>query len=125
MTVTHKLVRGLAAGRIAFGALMLLMPEEAMRGWIGRRAAALGGTQAVTRGFGARDLSLGAGTLAALMSGKDARHWVLAAAVGDVGDFAATATADDIPLAGRLLVLGMAGVAIAVSAGYLVRAGDA
>jgi hypothetical protein len=36
----------------------------------------------------------------------------------------ATATADDIPLAGRLMVLGLAGSAIAVSAGYLLGSSD-
>jgi hypothetical protein len=116
----RNLIRGLALGRMAFGAAMLLKPEESMRGWIGRRAAAYGGTQTVIRGFGARDLSLGAGALAALMSGKDARDWVLAGAAGDLGDFVATATAEDIPLAGRLAVFALAGGAIAVSAGYLL-----
>jgi hypothetical protein len=115
----RNLVRGLALGRIAVGALMLVKPEEAMRGWIGSRAASYGGTQAVTRGFGARDLSLGAGALSALTSGRDAREWVLAGAIGDVGDLVATATADDIPISGRLGVLGLASAAIAVSAAYL------
>jgi hypothetical protein len=116
----RNLVRGLALGRIAFGAAMLLKPEESMRGWVGRRAASYGGTQTVIRGFGARDVSLGAGALAALMSGKDARDWVLAGAVGDLGDFVATATAEDIPVSGRVIVFAMAGAAIAVSAGYLL-----
>ncbi|HEX6713846.1 MAG TPA: hypothetical protein VF066_10685 [Thermoleophilaceae bacterium] len=120
----RNLVRGLAMGRIAVGALMLVKPEEAMRGWIGRRAASYGGTQTVIRGFGARDLSLGAGTLAALIGGKDARDWVLAGAVGDLGDFVATAAADDIPASGRVLVFAMAGAAIAVSAGYLASASE-
>ena len=116
----RNLVRGLALGRIAFGAAMLLKPEESMRGWVGSRAVSYGGTQTVIRGFGARDLSLGAGALAALMSGKDARDWVLAGAVGDLGDFVATATAEDIPLSGRVLVFALAGAAMAVSAGYLL-----
>lgn len=120
----RNLVTGLAVGRIAFGGLLLLKPEEATRGWIGRRAASSGGTQTVTRGFGARDLVLGAGALAALISGKDARPWVLAGAVGDAADFGATATADDIPLAGRAAVLGMAATAMAVSAGYLLGSNE-
>jgi hypothetical protein len=73
----------------------------------------------ITRGFGARDLSLGAGTLAALMSGSDARDWVAAGAFADACDLGATAVADDIPLSGRVLVLGVAGAAIAVGAAYL------
>jgi hypothetical protein len=112
-------IKGLAIGRIAFGAAMLVMPEPAVGGWIGRRAASYGGTQTVTRGFGARDLVLGAGALAALGAGRDARDWVAAGALCDVADFVATLTADDIPAAGRALVLGLAGTAIAVSAAYL------
>jgi hypothetical protein len=58
------------------------------------------------------------------MSGNDAREWVLAGAVGDLGDFIATATAEDIPVTGRIAVFAMAGAAIAVSAGYLASAPD-
>jgi hypothetical protein len=115
--VSKTLVRSLAAGRIAAGAALLLKPE-AVGGWIGSRAASYGGTQALTQAVGARDLSLGAGALAALMSGQDARDWVLAGAFADLADFVATATADDIPLSGRVLVLAVAGGAIAVGAGY-------
>ena len=117
----RNLVRGLAAGRILVGVAMLARPEEAVRGWIGKRAASYGGTQAITQAFGARDLSLGAGTLAALMSGRDARDWVIAGAFADLADFVATATADDIPAAGRLMVFVLAGSAIATSAGYLAE----
>jgi hypothetical protein len=115
----RALVQSLAIGRIAFGAVMLLKPEAAVRGWIGRRPASSAGTQAVTRAFGARDLVLGAGTLRALAQQTEARDWVAAGAFADVVDFAATATADEIPLVGRMLVLAMAGAAIGVSAGYL------
>jgi hypothetical protein len=109
---------------VLFGAAMLVKPEEAVRGWIGKRAASYGGTQLITQAFGARDLALGAGALAALMAGKDARDWVVAGALCDVVDFAATATADDIPLSGRILVFGLAGSAIAVSGGYVLRAAN-
>jgi hypothetical protein len=118
----RNLVTGLAAGRIAVGAVMFLKPEQAVRGWIGRRPASYGGTQTITRAFGARDFSLGAGALAALLSGKDARDWVLAGALADLADFVASATAEDIPMSGRVLVLGLAGAAIAVSGGYALAA---
>jgi hypothetical protein len=113
-----RLVRALAVGRIAFGSAMLLMPEEAIRGWVGRRAASYGGTQALAQACGVRDLALGAGALSALMSGKDARDWVLVGAVADLVDPIATLTGEDIPLTGRLMITGMAGSAIAVSVGY-------
>src|SRR4051794_9185426 len=79
-------IRGLAIGRIVFGGAMLVRPEEAVRGWIGGRAASYGGTQTITQAFGARDLVLGAGTLAALVAGRDARDWVLAGAACDCVD---------------------------------------
>jgi hypothetical protein len=120
----RNLVTGLALGRIVVGAVMLINPEASVRTWIGRRAASYSGTQTITRAFGARDLSLGAGALAALVTGRDARDWVIAGAFADVADLGATLAADDLPLAGRLGVAALAGTAIAVSGGY-VLSGDA
>src|SRR4051795_8769528 len=118
----RSVVRSLAIGRIVFGAAMLLSPETAVRGWIGRQAASKAGTQVVTRAFGARDLVLGAGTLAALGSG-DARDWVLAGGACDVVDLVATLRADGIPAVGKVAVAALASTAVAISAGYLI-AGD-
>lgn len=98
---------------------MLLRPEQAVRGWVGPRAAAYGGTQVVTQAFGARDLAIGAGTLAALAQDRDARDWVAAGALCDLVDLVATVRGDDLPLAGRAVVVALASAAIAVSAGYL------
>jgi hypothetical protein len=120
----RNLVRSLAVGRIVVGAALLAKPEEAARGWIGQRAASYSGTQTAVRAFGARDLSLGAGALAALMAGRDARDWVAAGAFADLADLTATATAEDLPLGGRVMVLAMASAAIAVSAGYLLGDSD-
>src|SRR4051794_25614903 len=113
-----NLVKALAIGRIAVGVAMIAKPEAAVSGWIGSRAASYGGTQAITQAFGARDLSLGAGTLRALLTGQDARDWVLLAAFADAVDLFATVTADDIPASARVLVAGMAGSAVAVSLAY-------
>lgn len=103
---------------------MLARPELAVRDWIGRRAASHGGTQVLAQAFGARDLVLGAGALAALARGSDARDWVAAGALADVGDLVATLTGDDVPLAGRVLVTLLAGSAIGLSAAYLVSGSD-
>ena len=115
----RSLITGLAAGRVAVGAAMLIRPEVAVRGWIGRRAASYGGTRTITRAFGARDLSLGAGALAAMAGGRDARDWVIAGAFSDAADLVATLKGDDIPVTGRILVTALAGTAIATAAGYL------
>jgi hypothetical protein len=117
--LTTAFIRALGAGRIAFGAAMLLRPEQAVRGWVGPRAAAYGGTQVVTQAFGARDLVLGAGAIAALAQGRDARDWVAAGALCDLVDLVATVRGDDLPLAGRAVVVALASAAIAVSASYL------
>lgn len=114
------LARLLAVGRIAFGAALLLKPETAVGGWVGKRAARHEGTQVVTQACGARDLALGAGALAAFLSGREARDWVVAGAACDLVDLTATLTAEDIPAAGRVLVGALATGAIAVGAGYLV-----
>ena len=119
--MTPALVKGLALGRIGVGVAMLLQPEAAVRGWIGTRAASNGGSHVLARAFGARDLSLGAGTLAALASGRDARDWVAAGAFADVADLVATTRGEDIPVSGKLLVAALASSAIAVSAAYLAR----
>jgi hypothetical protein len=103
---------------------MLINPEISVRGWIGSRAASYGGTQTLTRAFGARDLSLGAGALAALAAGSDARDWVVAGAFADAVDLGSTLTADDVPLAGRLMVALLAGTAIAVSGAYVASGGS-
>ena len=99
---------------------MLLKPEAAVRGWTGARAASFGGTQAVTQACGARDLSLGLGTLTALLNGQDARMWVGLAAFADAVDLTATVTKDDLPLSGRVMITLLASAAIGVSAGYLL-----
>ena len=117
-------IRALAAGRIVFGGLMLMKPEAAVRGWIGARAASMAGTQAVTKAFGARDLVLGAGALAAFAQGRGARNWVAAGAACDAVDLVATLQADDIPASGRAVVTVLALSAIAVSAGYLLSSDD-
>src|SRR4051812_18253142 len=115
-------VKGLALGRIAFGGLMLWKPEQAVQGWIGG-VASRSGTQTITRAFGARDLVLGVGTLAALGRG-DAKDWVAAGGFSDVVDLVATMTAEDVPLSGRIIVGAMAGTAIAISAAWLASGSE-
>ncbi len=120
----RTLVKIVSVGRMLFGAAMLVRPEDAVRGWIGERAASKGGTQAVTQAFGARDLVLGAGTLAALGSG-DAKDWVFAGVFSDVVDLGATLTGEDLPLSGRVFVAVLAGGALAAGGAYLATGDDA
>ncbi len=85
--------------------------------WLGRDAGRPG-TQVATRGLGARDLALGAGTLAASESAL--RPWVAASILGDVADLIATVKAgDSIPVAGRVLVGSLAAGATVLGAAAL------
>lgn len=118
------LAKVLAVGRVVFGSAMLLEPGQSVRGWIGKRAAGMGGTHAITQALGIRDLALGVGALSAFARGQDARDWVGLAAACDAVDLAATVTNDDVPGSGKAIIAVLASSAIAISAGYLVSGGD-
>ncbi len=97
--LTARLV---AAGRLGFGAALILAPGRVTAPWLGRDAHRAG-TQVISRGLGARDLVLGAGGLA--VPEAELRPWVAAALVADTADLVATVAAgDSLPLTGRVLV---------------------
>jgi hypothetical protein len=95
VTVTRLLAHGLALNRVVFGARFLLQPQAAGPTWVGHRRARNSATQLFVRALGARDLGLGAGALAALRRGDatEARRWMLAHALADGTDLAATLAA--------------------------------
>ena len=114
-------MRGLAVlislGRFLFGVAYIAAPEAMGRWWIGRQAR-LPGAQLLTRGVGARDLTLGLGGLQALTR-KDgsAQPWLAAAATCDAVDFGATwAAGGGIPRRARSGVLAFAGALSVLSA---------
>jgi hypothetical protein len=96
----------IANGRVAIGAGLVLAPRLFTRGWLGD-AAATPAARVLAAGLGARDFAIGAGTASALRSGSAAaaRQWLLAGALADAADFAAT-----LALRGGLPKLGVAGV---------------
>lgn len=76
-------------------------PALAARGWIGD-VASTPGTRALARGFGMRDVAIGAGALAALSGEGRVRDWMLAGAAADAADLAATVLARrELPWLGR------------------------
>jgi hypothetical protein len=100
---------GIAIGRIAIGAGLIVAPERAARGWVGRDAGRPG-TQVLGRGLGVRDVALGVGGLLALRRGEDATAWLQGAAFADAVDLGATVVAgSDLPIAGRIGTVVMAG----------------
>src|SRR3954465_4979908 len=93
---SEALARQLAVGRIALGAGLVLAPGLAARSWIGADSGTPG-ARALARGFGMRDVAIGAGALVALQAGRPARDWMLAGAAADAADVAATPIAGGAP----------------------------
>jgi hypothetical protein len=110
--VDAGIARMTAAGRISVGAGLLLNPRLSMRTWIGRDSD-LASAQVITRALGARDLVLGAGTLASLDAGQGAERWLQASLAADATDLLATiAHRRELPRGGRELVIAVAATAV-------------
>jgi hypothetical protein len=98
--------RQLALGRIVLGGALAVAPGLATRMWLGDAGTP---AKVLGAGFGARDVALGVGLWRALDSGADTRPWLLAGAVGDVADLAATLAARrSLPRLGRVGVAAVA-----------------
>jgi hypothetical protein len=109
----------IAAARIVIGAALMLVPGRIATRWIGP-AGNEPGAQLLTVATGARDLAVGAGTALALRNGSGARTWVLAGAVADVADLAATVRfRDSLP---KTAALGVAGLTVVGAAASLFAA---
>jgi hypothetical protein len=120
-----RVAKGLAAGRVIFGAAMIAAPSTVTRGWIGADADRPG-TQALTRGFGMRDVILGALTLHVVDRAGVGPRTVATCAVADVVDLGATLAArEHLPRTGvvaSVAIAGGAAVAGFVAAAALARA---
>lgn len=88
----RQIMRAVAAGRIAVGAGLVVLPGLVGSRWIGDVAADRG-VKVFARALGIRDLALGAGTLRALDAGEPARPWVALGVLADAVDLAATTLA--------------------------------
>ena len=114
----------LAAGRVAFGAGLALAPARFAGVWLGPRARDPR-TQVICRGFGVRDLALGAGGLLSLQRDDFGRPrwWFAAQAASDAADLLATLAAwRSLPPIRRRLVAAVAGGSAAV--GIVAAVGD-
>jgi len=111
----RSLARQLAVGRVAIGGALAVAPGLAARGWVGE-VSGTPGAKALARGFGIRDVAIGAGALAALQSDGNVRDWLLAGAAADAADLAATLIARrDLPALGRVGIAAMAATGATLS----------
>ena len=113
-----RILAGLISlSRFIFGIVFIANPKIMEQAWIGKQAR-LPGPQLLSRAVGARDLTLGAGGVQAVVRNDgSAQQWLAAAAVCDAVDFGATYTAGrGIPRTARTTVLGIAAAGAVLSA---------
>lgn len=107
----RTLAMAISGARVAIGIALLVAPGRAARPWIGADADRVA-VKALARGFGARDLALGLGTLFALRRGSKARGWMEAGAVCDALDAGSVLLSwRGLPSPARALVLATASTA--------------
>jgi len=107
----------ISLSRFVIGIVFIANPKIMDQAWIGKQAR-LPGPQLLSRAVGARDLTLGAGGIQAVVRDDgSAQQWLAAAAVCDAVDFGATYTAGrGIPRTARTSVLAIAAVGTVLSA---------
>ena len=132
MVTTHGMdlrlpASALAAARVAFGAGLILAPTPFASVWIGSPARDRR-VHALCRGFGMRDLVLGAGALLSLQRADVGRPrwWFAAAALADTTDLLATLAAGRaLPRGRRRFVAGVAAGSAVIGAAAAVSDVDA
>jgi hypothetical protein len=113
--------RVLTLGRVAFGVALMAAPAKATTGWIGD-VARRPGTQVPVTSLGARDIAIGVGGAWAVQGGDGAAPWLLAGAVADLADLAATLRhRDALPTSG---VVGVSTLAAGAAAAGLWLAAE-
>jgi hypothetical protein len=120
----RDLLTQLSAGRIAIGVVAILKPDLISGAWLGPKGRSPA-VASLVRGFGARDLALGAGTLAVMRSGGSLTPWLLGGLVADATDLLAThAARDDLPSPVAPLIYALAGGALVAGAANLASGDD-
>jgi hypothetical protein len=100
------LARSVAAGRIAFGALMLVAPDRLLARAAPERPGPL---VWMARAFGIRDIVLGVGAIRSLAAPEPDPSWVRMGAVADTADaVAALVWRSELGAAGTVSTLALA-----------------
>jgi hypothetical protein len=122
MSAGRVVARGIALGRVAYGAALVLAPSAVARPWIGEDANRPPVT-VVARGLGVRDMVLGLIALHTISHPDVGPRWQRTLAVCDLGDLAATLAVRDAleprAVAGTVAVAGGAAAAALWAAGRL------
>lgn len=112
----QKLALFVGAIRLGIGTALVAAPRFAGGVWIGENAGGKG-IDVFARAIGARDVVLGARTLAAVRAEGPARHWLKLGFAADAADAFATALAFKSLSRGRAVAMPLIAGAVA-AAGY-------
>lgn len=109
----------LAGLRVLVGAFAFLLPQFALRPWVGGVVADEKAGRLLGRSLGARDLALGAGVILSQRHDVPVRGWIEAGALSDTGDLVASGVAfSALPRYTRFGILAV--TALAVVAGAVI-----
>ena len=112
----QKLALVVGALRLGIGSALVVAPKFASGVWIGENGGGKG-VDVFARAIGARDVILGARTLAAVRGEQPAKHFLKLGFAADAADAAATALAFKSLSKGRALAMPLIAGAVA-AAGY-------
>jgi hypothetical protein len=122
MTLVGKLTIAFAAARGGFGAGLIAAPSRVAGRWLGDDAGRAG-AQVAIRALGARDLALAGGAVAATLSGRALRPWLIAAIACDASDIGTTlAAGDSLPDRAVPGTIALAGISILAGAALATAA---
>jgi hypothetical protein len=100
VTASSAANAGFGLARLAFGLGALAAPSKLGATWVGAETASRPPARVILRALGVRDVALGAGTVAAALSGS-ARPWLAVGVAADLGDVAVTLLGrDHLPATG-------------------------
>ena len=108
----QKLALFVGALRLGIGSALVVAPKFAGGVWIGENAGGKG-IEVFARAIGARDVVLGARTLAAVRGEAPARHWLKLGFAADAADAAATVFAFKSLTGVRRIVMPLIAAAVA------------
>lgn len=124
MNVLRTTTAVYAGTRLAYGLGLFAAPERVARRWLGDGLAEDAAKVGV-RGLGARDAVIAAGAIAGAAGAWDPRPWLVASAIGDSSDIAATSLADGdrLPSRAKLATAAVAGAYAAAAIGLALAHG--
>lgn len=119
----RRVVESISIARAALGAMMIARPTS-VAGWAGEGVRDPG-VQVLTRGFGARDLALGVGTVLAMREGRNAKRWLMLCAFADGVDLLSQLRGRKaMPRVGALIGIASAAIAAGLEAAEAADAPD-